>query len=108
MHRTVLAASIGVLAGSTGLAQQQAVASSGLNVREARTTASAVKAHLEEGDTVTLLAKKAKQGYFHVQTKDSIKGWAWAARLHVVAGGDLLAGGSLVDVPDAISACLGP
>jgi uncharacterized protein YraI len=85
MHRALVVASVGVvLAGSASLAQQQAVASSGLNVRKGRSTSFEIVGHIDDGDTVTLLAKKAKQGYFHVQTKDSIKGWAWAARLHVV------------------------
>jgi hypothetical protein len=72
------------LASSVSLAQQQAVASSGLNVPTGRSTSAAIVGHIEDGDAVTLLERNAKQGYF-IETKDAVEGWAWAARLHVIS-----------------------
>ncbi len=76
-----------VLGAAVSLAQDQAVASLGLNVRKGRTTAAAIVGHISAGDTVALIAKKPTQGYFHVRTPGVVAGWAWAARLSVVTSG---------------------
>src|SRR5437016_3452130 len=65
-------------------AAQHAVATGGVNVRQARTSASTALAHLAHGDTVALIEQHALQGYFHVETDAGVKGWAWAARLEVI------------------------
>jgi len=69
---------------SFGAMAQRAVATGGVNVREARTSASTALTHLDEGDTVALVASHPLQGYFHVRTDDGVTGWAWAARLDVI------------------------
>src|SRR6266567_2253209 len=63
---------------------QRAVATGGLNVREASTSASAIRSHLAAGDTVTLLSPDTLQGYLHVRTKGGVSGWAWTRGLKVV------------------------
>jgi hypothetical protein len=66
---------------------QRAVATSGLNVRTGQSTTSRVVAHLEDGDTVSLLSTSPRRSYYHVETSDGVKGWAWTARLQLVDHG---------------------
>ena len=64
---------------------QRAAATSGLNVRSGQSTSARIIDHLAAGDTVTLLSASPRLGYFHVVTPSGTKGWAWAARVRVVA-----------------------
>src|SRR2546430_8815576 len=84
--------SIALLLPGMSLAQR-AVAAGGVNVRAARSSSSNAVAHLDAGDTVDLVAKKASQGYYHVIAADGTKGWAWAARLEIVPEEPTVAGG---------------
>ena len=60
---------------------QQATATRGTNVRPSASADQQPVAHLSAGDTVTLLSTTKKNGYFHVETADGKKGWAWAKNL---------------------------
>jgi hypothetical protein len=55
-------------------------------VRAERTSSSKVVTHLESGDTVTLVVPKSAAGYYQVKTAGGDEGFAWAARLKLVAG----------------------
>ena len=66
---------------------QVAVATSGLNVRSGQSTKSKIKATLEAGDSVDLVAPTKRLGYYHVRTRETpaVTGWAWAARIRLVS-----------------------
>src|SRR5258708_31371691 len=71
----------------SGLATaQQAVATAAVNVRSGQSTSSRIINHLSAGDTVSLLSAAKKGGYYHVEERDTTKGWVYARYLRVLAG----------------------
>jgi hypothetical protein len=64
-------------------AQRQATINHGVNLRGDPSSQNPPIEHLSRSATVTLLAKRPRAGYYHVQTADGIKGWVVARYLTV-------------------------
>jgi len=60
---------------STLSAQQKATVNHGVSLRGDPSTANPPIGHLDKNEKVTLLAKRPRAGFYHVQTADGIKGW---------------------------------
>ncbi len=89
-------------------AQERAVASRGANVRAGQSRAADVLAHLEAGDTVTLVRHRKVRGYYDIRTPDgSTTGWVYAPLLHVLAGSGTPGGGA-VTPPDTTTTPVNP
>lgn len=75
---------VGLLAVPGLVAAQQAVATTAVNVRSGQSTSSRIITHLSAGDTVSLLSATKKGGYYHVEERDSTKGWVYARYLRLL------------------------
>ncbi len=53
------------------------------NLRKSPSTSSAIIEELSAGTQVTLLSKRKRAGYYHVQPEDGAAGWAWARNITV-------------------------
>jgi hypothetical protein len=70
---------------STPLGAQKAVATGGVNVRTGQSMSSRILDHLETGDTVTLLNRNPRAGYYHIEENDGTKGWVYVRYLQTVS-----------------------
>ena len=64
-------------------AQQQASVNHGVSLRGDPSTANPPIGHLNKNETVTLLAKRPRSGFYHVETADGTKGWVGVKYLTV-------------------------
>jgi len=84
--RTVGLSLVGIIAVPGMIAAQQAVATAAVNVRAGQSTSSRIITHLNAGDTVSLLSATKTSGYYHIEERDSTKGWVYARYLRVITG----------------------
>jgi len=68
-------------------AAEQATVNHGVSLRGDPSTANPPIGHLNKNSTVTLLAKKPRAGFYHVQTADGTKGWVGVNYLTVEEAG---------------------
>jgi Bacterial SH3 domain len=62
---------------------QSAVTSRPTNLRGDPSTRHAAIRLLDAGQPLTLLSSQKRNGYLHVETSDSTKGWAWARNIRI-------------------------
>ncbi len=89
-------------------AQERAVANRDANVRAGQSRAADVLAHLQAGDTVTLVRTRKVRGYYDVRLPDgSATGWVYAPLLHRLASTGTPGGGP-VTPPDTTTSAGNP
>jgi len=74
-----------LLAWSTALSSQTAVATRSTNLRRDPSTQHARIRLLGTNEQLSLLSSQVRNGYYHVETSDSTKGWVWARNVRIDA-----------------------
>lgn len=78
MRRTILLGFCALVTWSTGAFGQGAVTTHSTNLRRDPSTQHKAIRLLDVGEHLTLLSPQRRNGYYHVETTDSTKGWTWA------------------------------
>jgi len=71
------------LAWSAALSGQSAVTTRSTNLRRDPSTQHKPIRLLDVGEHLTLLSSQKQNGYYHVETSDSAKGWTWARNVRI-------------------------
>jgi len=87
MKRTTSTLFVGILVFGffQSLFAQQAVVRKSAVLREEPGATSAAEAHLQVGDTITLLDPTPEHGYYQVKTQDGKDGWVFSKSIKVLA-----------------------